>query len=49
MRRLVPEETLRLIMGHHSERMTDLYDHPELKAQLAALEPARDAIETVFQ
>lgn len=48
MRRLLPEQTLRLLMGHHSERMTDLYDHPQIEAQLATLEPARGPVEEMF-
>ena len=48
MRRLLPEETFRALTGHHSERMTDLYDHPQLEAQIKALEPARVPVEEVF-
>ena len=48
IRRLVPEETLRALMGHHSERMSTLYDHPQIEAQIKALEPARAAVEDVF-
>jgi integrase len=48
MRRMVPEDTLRALSGHHSVAMTDLYDHPAIEAQLKALEPARAPLESVF-
>jgi integrase len=49
LRRLLPEEMLRALMGHHSERMSDLYDHPQVAEQVKALEPARKEIERVFE
>lgn len=49
MRRLLPEEMLRALMGHHSVRMSDLYDHPQVAEQVRALEPARKEIERVFE
>lgn len=45
VRRLVPEETLRLLTGHHSEAMTDLYDHPRIEREVAALQPARAVVD----
>jgi integrase len=45
LRRLVPEETLRLLTGHHSIEMTDLYDHPRIERELATLQPARAVVD----
>ena len=48
-RRLVPEETLRLLTGHHSQAMTDLYDHPRIAREVAALEPARAVVDGLLE
>jgi integrase len=45
IRRLVPEDVLRNLAGHHSEAMTDRYDHPGAQELVMALEPARQAVE----
>ncbi len=47
-RRLLPEDLLRLLTGHHSSAMTDLYDHPQLEQLLPAIEPAREVVEELF-
>lgn len=47
-RRLLPEDLLRLLTGHHSSAMTDLYDHPQLEQLLPAIEPARAVVEEMF-
>jgi hypothetical protein len=36
---------LRSLTGHHSEAMTDRYDHPEMKVLVGEFEPARQAVE----
>jgi len=48
MRRLLPQDTLQRLTGHHSSQVTDLYDHPRLEQLLPQLEPARDAVEQLF-
>jgi hypothetical protein len=45
MRRLVPEGVLRSLTGHHSEEMTDIYDHPTQLELVGELEPARQAVD----
>jgi integrase len=44
LRRLVPEGVLRSLTGHHSEAMTNRYDHPDVRELVAELEPAREAV-----
>ena len=45
MRRTIPADTLRALVGHRDERMTDHYDHPQTADLVRSLEPARAAIE----
>ena len=44
-RRTMPDRVLRKVIGHRSERMTQLYDHSELADELRLLEESRDQIE----
>jgi integrase len=48
MRRQVSEDVLRSLTGHHSARVTDMYDHPAIEAQVKALEPARAPLEEIM-
>ena len=41
----MPDRVLRKVIGHRSERMTQLYDHSELADELRLLEESRDQIE----
>ena len=45
-RRSLPEETLRKLIGHRSERMTDRYDHATLRDYLSRLNNERELGET---
>lgn len=45
MRRLVPEQTLRMMIGHRDEVMTDYYTRTELEGQLTALQEYRGQAE----
>jgi integrase len=45
MRRTISADTLRTLIGHRDERMTDHYDHPVAADLVRSLEPARAAIE----
>lgn len=45
MRRAIPADTLRAMVGHKDERMSAHYDHPDVAALIRALAPARKAIE----
>ena len=47
-RRLLPDELLRRLTGHHSTEVTDLYDHPRLEQMLPTIEPARKVVEELF-
>jgi integrase len=49
LRRLVPEDVLRSLTGHHSEAMTNLYDHPDRVALISALGPAREAVDGILK
>jgi integrase len=48
LRRLVSEDILRSLTGHHSEAMTNLYDHPNIADRIALIEPARSIIDKLF-
>jgi integrase len=45
LRRLVPADTLRALTGHASDAMSAHYDHPAVADRVAALTPAREAVE----
>jgi hypothetical protein len=47
-RRLLPDELLRRLTGHHSSAVTDLYDHPQLERLQPSSEPARKVVEALF-
>ncbi len=44
MRRVLPAETLRALVGHRDERMTAHYDHPRIADLVKSLEDSRGAI-----
>jgi integrase len=48
MRRQLPEEVLHKLTGHHSDAMSDRYDHPNFKDRIIAIEPARGAVERLL-
>jgi integrase len=45
MRRSIPADTLRALVGHRDERMTRQYDHPVVADLIKRLEPDRAVIE----
>jgi integrase len=47
-RSTLPAETLRALLGHSSEAMTQHYDHPQLEDLLARIEGAAPVIEAMF-
>jgi integrase len=49
MRQVLPEDTLRELIGHKSEKMTDLYDHPTIQDRIARLRPAVKLIENFLK
>jgi integrase len=48
LRSTLPETTLRLLTGHSSERMTDHYDHLDVKDRAAKLQPHAAAVDGAF-
>ena len=48
MRRLLPADHLRALMGHKDGRMSEHYDHPDVEAQIKYLEASKAQIERMF-
>jgi integrase len=49
MRRSIPADTLRALVGHRNERMTAHYDHPGIADLVKSLASARPQIEAAFK
>ena len=45
MRRSIPTDTLHALVGHRDDRMSRVYDHPDVSALIKRLEPDRAVIE----
>ena len=48
MRKLLPEEILRYMIGHKSSSMTDHYNHPTPESRLKDFLPHKEQIDTAW-